>query len=570
MKRWEKRKYHSLSVKLVAGILVIAVLILAMWTYNNFYAIQIVRKQAYDSHKNTIVLFMNQIDQMLNDIDRNLVLMGMNDENLQELGKSEDEIDRYLKEQEVKETLSEKRGEWEKVNGIFVCELESDTFLSVTDGKETYEKETAIKKKVHDFALERSARDESMGWSYVMVDDVFYLVRAVQFHSIILGVWMETEGMLLELYSDQMQEMGTICFIGEDNRILKSDWAKKILSTDKEDSQSFIQDGQDQYMVIYSPSSVGGIALAEFIKDKDVLKGLSGFWAIIIGSLTVLGCLILFYLIMIRKILVLPLKKVVTAMKELRKGNLEVRLEPEKSSSEMELVNVTFNEMARKIKDLKISIYEEKINRQKSELGFLQIQAKPHFFINSLNVIYSLAELKKYETIQEMVYCLSKYYQYTLQGKEGSTLQQELEHIDHYCKIQEIRFPNRIYIEKKIEEEALQCIVPQLVIQTFVENALKYAVTLEKELKIVIEAEYKKEAENQFLQIHIQDNGRGFSKEVLEGLKSEKIYEDERGKHIGIYNLKSRLSILYGNRQKMELTNAQEGGASIKMILPIE
>ncbi len=105
------------------------------------------------------------------------------------------------------------------------------------------------------------------------------------------------------------------------------------------------------------------------------------------------------------------------------------------------MVNHTFNGMMEQIQELRIHVYEEQLNKQKAELQHLQLQINPHFFMNSLNIIYNLALVKNYALIQEMAISLVQYFRYMFRSNlTFLPLKDELQHIRNYIRIQELRF----------------------------------------------------------------------------------------------------------------------------------
>ena len=263
--------------------------------------------------------------------------------------------------------------------------------------------------------------------------------------------------------------------------------------------------------------------------------------------------------------LAIPLERTVQMIEKVEEGDFDVVFPEESNTTEFYVLNDSFNKMLKEIKNLKIKVYEEKIEKQKAQLDFLQIQTNPHFFINAMNVLYNYARLDSMEMVKNMTLSLVKHFRYTLYGETWVLLEEEVEFIQNYLHIQELRTANmsKIQIETAIPREIMEEKIPIMTIQPFVENSIKYGESEEGEVKIWIEAEKQRG----ILKICIRDNGEGFEEKILESLNKEQCVVREGKKRIGIYNVQSRLSILYGEGAKVYFSNGENGGAVVEIWL---
>ena len=146
------------------------------------------------------------------------------------------------------------------------------------------------------------------------------------------------------------------------------------------------------------------------------------------------------------------------------------------------------------------------------------------------------------------------------------SLLEELEFTRNYVKIQKIRFPYEIRLEMDgITEEAGAVLVPPLMIQTFLENAIKYALSPENILEVHLEVELTKT----HLKLRISDSGPGYPEAILQELNADgNVPADERGEHIGIHNVLSRIRLLYQEGYTWHFSNLPSGGAQVEFMLP--
>lgn len=235
---------------------------------------------------------------------------------------------------------------------------------------------------------------------------------------------------------------------------------------------------------------------------------------------------------------------------------------------ELEQANLQFKNLLHEIKRLKIDIYEKELTKKRFEITFLQNQIRPHFYLNCLTTIDSMAQLGNYEDINSMVVFVSRYLRYLFQtDKELVRIEYELAHIKAYTDIQALRFGSIFSYTCNIREEDEGALIPPLLLITFVENTLKHSQATDGLLKITLSITKVSIEKNDYLQIDIVDSGQGFSSEVLEHLSQGKSLNTTTP-HIGITNSIQRLSLLYDANYHISFYNEAVGGAHVQLRIP--
>ena len=215
------------------------------------------------------------------------------------------------------------------------------------------------------------------------------------------------------------------------------------------------------------------------------------------------------------------------------------------------------------------------LNKQ-TELTALQSQINPHFLYNTLECIRGQALIDGNMEIAKMVEALSAFFRYSISRKGNLvTLRDELANIENYMLIQRYRFNNRFSMEVVIDEEdeeAFDFLIPRLIIQPVVENAVKHGLRPNKGPgEVVVQAKQNMD----FLEITVMDNGVGINKERLEEvqalLKSDArvAEEDIKGMSIGVKNVSDRIKHLYGNEYGLEIDAYEGMGTIVKYWLPL-
>jgi hypothetical protein len=194
-----------------------------------------------------------------------------------------------------------------------------------------------------------------------------------------------------------------------------------------------------------------------------------------------------------------------------------------------------------------------------AQLKMLRYQLNPHFLFNTLNAISTLILERDNKTANLAVTRLSDFLRYTLHNDpmQKSSLDQELKSLDLYLEIEKVRFQDRLRVEFDIGERARRALVPSLITQPIIENAIKYAVAPREEGgSLLISAHVV----NDRLVIELADDGPGVDGEPRSG----------NGGGVGLRNTRERLHQMYGEDFSLELTRARPSGLRVIMAFPYE
>lgn len=317
-------------------------------------------------------------------------------------------------------------------------------------------------------------------------------------------------------------------------------------------------------------SNVKNIYLNIEISRKEVLGKVS-FAQRLLQSMTILYLILIPILYMIlKKILIRPLGRVNYAHRQIEEGKGQYRIEDKTTAAEYMELYTSFNKMADNLNRLKIESYEKEISKQKMELRNLQLQIRPHFLLNTFNLIFTLSQRKENAMIQETVLYLSDYFRYIFRSeKELEIFTNELRLIKGYVKMASIRYFGRIEAEYDLDPEIDFIRMPPLLIHNFVENAVKYGVKQKEVLHIQITGRY----ENKTIIFDIRDDGNGMSPEMLK--RNQKMFcgefkPENQSEHLGLYNSLKRLKYFYGENAKIEVTSEQGKGTDFRISFPYD
>jgi two-component system LytT family sensor kinase len=201
-----------------------------------------------------------------------------------------------------------------------------------------------------------------------------------------------------------------------------------------------------------------------------------------------------------------------------------------------------------------------------AQLAMLRYQLNPHFLFNTLNSISTLVLLKQTEPANAMLSRLSSFLRYTLVNEPTArvTVAQEIETLKLYLDIERMRFEERLRTEFRIDDAVRSGLMPSLLLQPLVENAIKYAVSpMEYGAEITVEAQLV----GPMLRVTVSDTGPG----LPPGTDPSSVFgvsSDSTG--IGLANIRDRLVQAYGENQRFDISNRPEGGFQVVLELPFE
>jgi len=189
-----------------------------------------------------------------------------------------------------------------------------------------------------------------------------------------------------------------------------------------------------------------------------------------------------------------------------------------------------------------------------AKLQTLRMQLHPHFLFNTLNAIATLVH-KDPRAADEMITNLSELLRATLDtSAQEIPLRQELEFLSRYLEIQQVRFGERLRVEKEIDAASLDALVPTLIFQPLVENAIRHGIEPNPAAgKLTLRARLNEQGA---LQLTVRNSGGG--------LKTQ----DKASTGIGLANTRGRLQELYGNRARLTLNTDAAGGFAAEMEIP--
>ena len=322
--------------------------------------------------------------------------------------------------------------------------------------------------------------------------------------------------------------------------------------------------------LIKTPVKNSSVFLCCLIPRKGFWHILSPSEKIILLLILLLFCLAPFLWMALYKQLLGPLTVLSSYMNQIAAGNYSLLVPENQKITELQDFSHTLNHTLQSIRRLREESYECKLDLQQAQLQYLHLQIRPHFYINCLNNIYSLAKNREYGEIQEMILSLSDYFRYVFRNSQKLvTLTQELHCVKSYIHLRQKNFSTVLSLTMDIDAASAEILILPLSLLTFVENSVQHSRNLTG-LTIHIRSCLLTTPRGSCLNLTVSDNNGGFSAEDLEYLnhigERKSLYDDY---HVGISNIYYRMKLTWHQEGMLFFYN-QNHGSCVEIIIPAE
>ena len=262
-----------------------------------------------------------------------------------------------------------------------------------------------------------------------------------------------------------------------------------------------------------------------------------------------------------------PLNVLNHAHEELKQGNECYRIEALPSSSDFVTAYDSFNTMADTLQHLRLENINKELAAKQLQLSNLQLQIRPHFLLNTLNLLYALVQSHQETPAQDMILYLSNYFRYMFRsGNNLSMFDHEMALIKEYLHVSSFKYPDAFDISYQINPCISMVRVPALLLHNFVENIISHSLVPGRVIHIVFYAEY----EDKTVTIQISDDGRGMTPENVEMINNADFHDIPDGMHVGIRNSIKRLKYHYGQKASLEVESELNMGSTFTICFPYD
>lgn len=534
-------KKHSIHFffKLLLVLLLINILInIAMSNITRNF----IKNQNIVHLRSSIEIYADSVNEKLHSVERFMYSTITHNESLENLN----HVQTFLEYQENLKKVQTSFTEFEYQNEThmtFLLETDStDHFINVSNLYIPYEDYLLLKSNLKSLRSDISDRK----WKNVTTKNSEYLVKSVHYEGKIIYAVISSEDILKPLKKLNIGNNGKLS-LKEPNNIPSENYL--IHAQNEKTHLPF-----DIYVLV---------DYAEVFRNITLLEVFLSAVPIII---TILSIIIILY---IRQWMIKPITRLTERLSQFGDSIPPSEFFISEGILEIDKANDKLNKVIFDMQELKIREYHSQLELKKIELNYLKNQIRPHFYLNMLSMIHSMLQTKNYKEIEELTILTSNYLRHLFMANQDfSELKDEVQHIKDYLEIQRIRYGNSIYFSLDYNSDLQNTLVPSLLLQTFIENTIKHGFSFQDLFTILLSIKKVKTEDSDYIQICIEDNGPGFSEEILSKLNQKQSLITEDGHHIGITNTIERLNLLYPNDYSIAFENNEEGGAKILLLIP--
>lgn len=269
-----------------------------------------------------------------------------------------------------------------------------------------------------------------------------------------------------------------------------------------------------------------------------------------------------------------PVKQMVTDMRDIQKGVQKSLTLPKLSDLRYvaESVNRTLDVLEtsnRRQQEMSHTLYQTTLAQKQAQLNAYKNQISPHFLFNTLESMRSMAHHYQVPILENMLTSLASLFRYSLRSNLVVSLREELNHVQYYFNVMDMRTPQRYELRVEVSSEALRHPLLSMVLQPLVENSITHGFRRKRKPCILL-LQGQVNEENGMLCLTVVDNGTGIPMEKLQELEQRCFQEEEalHNDHIGLENVLHRLRLFYGDDFRFSLRSKEGHYTAITLYIP--
>lgn len=340
------------------------------------------------------------------------------------------------------------------------------------------------------------------------------------------------------------------------------DVMEKISQADHTEDMPIIRLGETDFFTILQKVEYNGWEIAALVPVREIraksriIGEYTGYIGLLVIGLATLSAILL------ANRLTRGLRTLVLHMQDVKQGNYGEAIQVT-GNDEISGLQSQYNSMVLRIKELVDTVYLMGVRKQAAELTALESQIKPHFLYNTLDTLKWMGIKIKADHIVSLVDSLSRFFRIGLnRGQELTTVVSELNHVQAFMNIQEIRYAGKLHYCCEVDSELLSRRITKLILQPIVENAVLHGIQQKEDHSGTVIV--RVHTDDDHLVFTVIDDGVGMTRR-----QQEVLLREDRGGGYGVKNVHQRIRLYYGEKYGIECYSRPGIGTCIRIRLPL-
>lgn len=409
-------------------------------------------------------------------------------------------------------------------------------------------------------------------------DSIFALVKSFSY-----GTGGGRRGVVMfDIRHDMIEQLINRVSIGEEGFLFVVDDSDVVFTPSsgivyRIDQESYQRPGVDtdtveiggiRYFIANQHSGYSGWRVVGVIPESEFSSSVRPVYHALTVCIIVCLALVVLVSLGVSATVTRPISKLSRLMAKAEEGNFSVRFEA-MHQDEIGVLGSSFNHMLEHIGELIHELYEEKQICLEAQLKSLQEQIKPHFLYNTLDTISWMARAQNAMDVVRLVDALTNMFRVGLSsGRDYITLREEKHHVTNYLYIQKVRYQDRLRYSIEIPDEYDHFVVPKLILQPLVENAIYHGVKMKRsggQIRVTAQTE------RDTLLLQVWDDGAGISPARLEELRQGRNRpKEEKTGGFGLSYIAERIQLSYGAAYGVQIDSREGAFTQVTVCLPME
>ena len=514
------------------------------------FGMSMVQKQQEETANYILNMYSRSLSSVLNKGDSDL--------------KDRSDLQRWHASYDLIQLLDEKKESTEEVDAYVIIDGVYQGFLMSRSPYIKYKDVQQIKQ-----FLERYSKQDinNTGWISAYIGEKGYLWRGYNYNGVCIAALISEKRLEKIIASGNGNAASTEFYVtGADKSIIYStneerQYGEKAVESERTIGISYktyereVQDGAYYLMANIQIPGIWGQSFSFFV-----------LFVILVTSLVFIVAVLHF----MRREIINPVKILADTSEKIRGGDMSIRPRYSCRNVEMDQLKDTYVTMLDTIIDLKMKEYERVIQVKESELKYMHMQLKPHFFLNALSTINSMAYQNRNEDIHEFIQVFSKNIRYMFRvGLYTVRLEEEIANVKEYLQMQSLLYKDSFYYYLEVPDELKEYPIPQMLLHTFIENIFKHVISMDAFTTIFLQCYLDHYQDEEMLKITIQNSGRQMEAQILRRINENN--DDEAAQEgIGLMHTNEILKIMYGREKLLKIENAEPDGTIVTVWIPEE